>query len=76
MAGKDMEIEMGKLRLHISENYASKPDIQASLERVHEKIEAGNKKTDDMNEAVSNKIDQLRRDLQADIRSALALPRS
>lgn len=63
---------MAELRSYVLENFADKGDIQNSLSRVHEKIEEGNRKTDQINENVGNKIDQLRRDMQADIRASLA----
>lgn len=72
LAIKDGETAMERLRTHVSENFANKIDIQQSLARVHEKIEEGNKKTDLINENVGNKIDQLRRDMQTDIRASLA----
>lgn len=72
---KETEISMERLKTHISDNFCNKVDIQASLQRVHEKIEDGNKKTDDLAESVGSKIDQLRRDLQADIRSAITIAR-
>lgn len=70
---KDTEISMKTLQIHITENFCNKADIQSSLARVHEKIEDGNEKTDKLAESMGNKIDQLRRDLQDDIRSAMAL---
>lgn len=73
---KDTEISMKTLQIHITENFCNKADIQASLARVHEKIEDGNEKTDKLAENMGNKIDQLRRDLQDDIRSAMALAAS
>jgi hypothetical protein len=73
LAIKEAEILVANLRTHITENFCNKVDIQQSLARVHEKIEDGNKKTDEINTSVGNKIDQLRRDLQADIRSAISV---
>lgn len=70
------ELALTKLHLEITENFTNKVDMNASLQRVHEKIEDGNKKTDELSETVVNKIDQLRRDLQADIRSAIATNRT
>lgn len=70
---KDTELSMANLKTHIAENFSNKLDIQSSLARIHEKIEDGNKKTDEGNEKMNNKIDQLRRDLQSDIRNAIAV---
>lgn len=70
---KDAGVAVLRLQNHITENFCNKADIQASLSRVHEKIEDGNDKTEKLNENMSNKIDQLRRDLQQDIRSAIGI---
>jgi len=73
---KNTELDMARLQIHITENFCNKADIQGSLQRVHEKIEDGNKKTDDLNETVGKKIDDLRRDLQSDIRAAIEIHRT
>lgn len=66
------ETSMAMLKTYVSENFANKTDIQQSLSRVHEKIEEGNRKTDQLGDNFGNKIDQLRRDVQSDIRATLA----
>lgn len=64
-----MESAMGQLQIRITEN------VSKSIERVHDKIEQGNresqKKFDQLNENFEEKIVELRRDLKGDIRDAL-----
>jgi hypothetical protein len=61
---KDGLAALQNLRLHVSENYASKPETNASIARVHEKIEK-------LNDDVVRHIENLRQDIREDIRDAV-----
>lgn len=61
---KDILLAIANLRNHITENYASKPETNESLRRVHDKIE-------EMSGDFGDKVDQLRRDIKQDMRDIL-----
>lgn len=68
---KNAEISVKNLQIHVTENFCNKGEIQTSLARVHDKIEDGNRKTEELGERMADKVDNLRKEISADIRSAM-----
>lgn len=58
---KNTELDMAKLQIHITETFCNKAENQHSLGRLYDQMEANSKD-------IRNQIDQLRRDLQKEIR--------
>lgn len=62
---RDTVLAITNLKLYITENFSGKAETNASLGRVHGKIEK-------LSEDVLHHIDNLRRDIKADIQSAIS----